>query len=173
MSMHYHTNDISSQMNIVQSFVCTIVTQCYWSIRIQNIFDIITSFPESLSDVQEIQQLLYVLYSSNNNTINNVNFDTSSIHVMNHDQYRYHQELADILRDSLMGRLNHPGATTTQVIDLYIATIQVLDTILFDSRIENINNDNKGTLNQNNYHFNHTLIDYITEPVRSYLRCRD
>ena len=37
-----------------------------------------------------------------------------------------HKQVADALRETLVRRLNHPGANTLQIIDAYINTIKVL-----------------------------------------------
>jgi anaphase-promoting complex subunit 2 len=120
-----------------------LVADCYWSVRLDEMFDIITSYPESLPAVKELQSVWAVLLEQG------MDLDASE------PLERRMQELSQSLRDSFVRRLNHPGADTTQLIDVYIAAIQVLRQLL------------EGLAPRNQIH---TYITYTTEPVRSYLR---
>lgn len=42
------------------------------------------------------------------------------------EQTKMHSSLGEALKESLIRRLNHPGAGTHQIIDVYINTIRVL-----------------------------------------------
>jgi anaphase-promoting complex subunit 2 len=98
---------------------------CFCLVRIEEIFDIVCEFPDSRPAVSEIQIIM--------------------------EKTKMHSELGDALRNSLVRRLNHPGANTSQIIDCYINTIKVLREIDPSDR----------------------LLEVVTEPVRSYLRARN
>lgn len=100
------------------------VSECFCNVRMKEIFEIVADFPDSYVAVQELRQAL--------------------------DHTRMYDTLADKLRTSLKRRLIHPGANTSQIIDVYINTIKVLRVIdPADS-----------------------LLEKVTQPVRSYLRSR-
>eukprot|EP00550_Attheya_septentrionalis_P003183 CAMPEP_0198286292 /NCGR_PEP_ID=MMETSP1449-20131203/5415_1 /TAXON_ID=420275 /ORGANISM="Attheya septentrionalis, Strain CCMP2084" /LENGTH=782 /DNA_ID=CAMNT_0043983991 /DNA_START=169 /DNA_END=2517 /DNA_ORIENTATION=- len=99
-------------------------SECFCNVRIGEIFDMVTDFPDSLPAVQELTHVL--------------------------TRTRMHDKLAMELRASLSRRLIHPGANTSQIIDVYINTIKVLREIDPSDR----------------------LLDLVAEPVRSYLRGR-
>ena len=90
----------------------------------EEIFDIVTSYPDSYTAVQELCQVLPIT-----------------------DMYT---ATGHYLRDSLIRRLNHPGADTSQIIDVYINTIKVLRLMDPSDR----------------------LLQVVAEPVRTYLRSR-
>jgi anaphase-promoting complex subunit 2 len=87
-------------------------------------FDLVAEYPDSREAVKELRIVLII-----------TNMQT---------------DLAAVLCQSLDRRLNHPGANTSQIIDVYIATIKVLRIIDPSDR----------------------LLAVVTEPVRSYLRGR-
>jgi anaphase-promoting complex subunit 2 len=107
---------------------CERLTRCaaesYCWVRMEEIFDMVTSFPESYSAVIELRDVLGMTNMQN--------------------------ELGDSLKDSLIRRLNHSGADTSQIIDVYISTIKVLRIIDTSDR----------------------LLSVVAEPVRAYLRGR-
>uniref|UniRef100_A0A7S4UVG3 Anaphase-promoting complex subunit 2 TPR repeats domain-containing protein n=1 Tax=Ditylum brightwellii TaxID=49249 RepID=A0A7S4UVG3_9STRA len=74
-------------------------SECFCEIRIKEIFDIVADYPDSLPAIRELAQAL--------------------------DRTRMHGKLAVELRKSLKRRLIHPGANTSQIIDVYINTIKV------------------------------------------------
>jgi anaphase-promoting complex subunit 2 len=65
----------------------------------QEIFDMVAEYPDSLAAVLELRQVL--------------------------EQTKMYSELGDAMRSSLQKRLIHPGANTSQIIDVYISTIKV------------------------------------------------
>jgi anaphase-promoting complex subunit 2 len=71
----------------------------FCNVRIGETFDMVTDFPDSLPAVQELTHVLA--------------------------RTRMHDKLAMELRASLSRRLIHPGANTSQIIDVYINTIKV------------------------------------------------
>jgi anaphase-promoting complex subunit 2 len=97
---------------------------CFCEIRMASIFDIVADYPDSLPDVHDLRLVLGLtgLQSS----------------------------LAVRLQESLQRRLCHPGANTSQIIDVYINTIKVLRVIDPSDR----------------------LLSVVAEPVRQYLRGR-
>jgi hypothetical protein len=66
---------------------CT--AECFCLVRMEEIFDVVVSYPDSLASVLELKQVL--------------------------ERTKMHSQLATSLRDSLIRRLNHPGANTSQV----------------------------------------------------------
>jgi anaphase-promoting complex subunit 2 len=88
------------------------------------IFDVVADYPDSHVAVQELRIVLETTKMQN--------------------------DLGRVLCQSLDKRLNHPGANTSQIIDVYIATIKVLRVIDPSDR----------------------LLAVVAEPVRSYLRGR-
>ena len=88
------------------------------------IFEIVADYPDSQPSVIELYRIL--------------------------DETKLQSQLAAALRTSLVQRLLHPGANTSQIIDVYINTIKVLREIDPSDR----------------------LLEIVAEPVRSYLRGR-
>mmetsp|Transcript_18602 Transcript_18602/g.40472 ORF Transcript_18602/g.40472 Transcript_18602/m.40472 type:complete len:751 (+) Transcript_18602:158-2410(+) len=100
-------------------------SECFCEIRIGEVFDIVATFPESLPAVHELRDAL--------------------------DRTRMHAMLAEELKVSLSRRLIHPGANTSQIINVYVNIIKLLREI----------DPSDG------------LLDAVAEPVRSYLRGRN
>jgi anaphase-promoting complex subunit 2 len=100
------------------------VAECFCLVRMDELFDIIADYPESHPSVVELRQTLA--------------------------QTAMHAQLGQALQKSLVQRLMHPGANTSQIIDMYINTIKVLREIDPSDR----------------------LLDVVTDPVRTYLRGR-
>lgn len=99
--------------------------ECYCLVRMDEIFDMVADYPDSHVAVEELREVLAIT--------------------------KMHSDIGDRLRESLVRRLNHPGANTAQIIDVYIATIKVLSVIDPSDR----------------------LLGVVAEPVRSYLRGRN
>jgi multidrug efflux pump subunit AcrA (membrane-fusion protein) len=81
--------------------------EAFVRIRMEEIFDIITSFPESEPAVRELKAVL--------------------------GRTTLQAEVAEAIRTALARRLNHPGADTVQIIDVYISTINTIR--ILDSRL--------------------------------------
>jgi anaphase-promoting complex subunit 2 len=102
-------------------FTCA---ECYCLIRNEEIFELVADYPDSHPAVMELKHVL--------------------------EQTKMYSALGQALKQSLIRRLNHPGAGTNQIIDVYINTIKVLREIDPSDR----------------------LLQVVAEPVRSYLRRR-
>ena len=102
-------------------FTCA---ECYCLVRNEEIFELVADYPDSLPAVMELKQVL--------------------------EHTKMYSALGQALKQSLIRRLNHPGAGTNQIIDVYINTIKVLREIDPSDR----------------------LLHVVAEPVRSYLRRR-
>jgi anaphase-promoting complex subunit 2 len=102
---------------------CT--AECYCLVRMDEIFDLVAEYPDSQAAVVELRTVL--------------------------ERTKMHHALGKALRQALVRRLNHPGANTSQIIDVYINTIKVLREIDPSDR----------------------LLQLVAEPVRSYLRGRN
>jgi anaphase-promoting complex subunit 2 len=76
---------------------CT--AECYCLVRMEEIFDLVAEYPESHAAVLELRSVL--------------------------ERTKMHHALGEALKTSLVRRLNHPGANTSQIIDVYINTIKV------------------------------------------------
>jgi hypothetical protein len=76
---------------------CT--AECYCLVRMDEIFDLVAEYPDSHAAVEELRTVL--------------------------ERTKMHHALGRALRQALVRRLNHPGATTSQIIDVYINTIKV------------------------------------------------
>jgi anaphase-promoting complex subunit 2 len=100
------------------------VAECFCLVRMDELFDIIADYPDSHPSVVELRHTL--------------------------TQTAMHAQLGQALQTSLVKRLMHPGANTSQIIDVYINTIKVLREIDPSDR----------------------LLDVVTDPVRTYLRGR-
>lgn len=100
------------------------VAECFCLTRMDELFDIIADYPDSHPSVVELRHVL--------------------------QQTAMHAQLGRVLEQSLVNRLMHPGANTSQIIDMYINTIKVLREIDPSDR----------------------LLDVVTNPVRTYLRGR-
>lgn len=98
--------------------------ECYCLVRNDEIFELVADYPDSHPAVVELKQVL--------------------------ERTKMQASLGEALKQSLIRRLNHPGADTNQIIDVYINTIKVLREIDPSDR----------------------LLQVVAEPVRSYLRRR-
>lgn len=98
--------------------------ECYCLVRNEEIFELVAEYPDSHPAVLELKEVL--------------------------EQTQMQASLGEALRESLIRRLNHPGAETNQIIDVYISTIRVLREIDPSDR----------------------LLHVVAEPVRAYLRKR-
>ena len=76
---------------------CT--AECYCLVRMTELFDIIADYPDSHAAVAELQMVL----------------ETTNMQL----------QLGETLQASLRTRLIHPGANTSQIIEVYINTIKV------------------------------------------------
>jgi anaphase-promoting complex subunit 2 len=101
-----------------------LTAQCFCEVRMEEIFDVVADYSDSHPSVMELKEVLEIT--------------------------KMHNELANVLGKQLIKRLNHPGANTSQIIDVYITTIKVLRVIDPSDR----------------------LLEIVAEPVRSYLRGR-
>ena len=97
---------------------------CFCQVRLDELFELIADYPDSHAAVLELTRLLKVT--------------------------QLHAQLGTSLRAALVRRLNHPGAQTSQIIEVYISTIQVLRVMDPTDR----------------------LLQQVAEPVRAYLRGR-
>ena len=100
------------------------VSKCFCLVRMEEMFDMVADYPDSHQAVVELSRVL-------------------------HDS-QMHSELANALKSSLIKRLIHPGANTSQIIEMYINTIKVLREIDPSDQ----------------------LLAIVCEPVRNYLRGR-
>jgi len=81
--------------------LCT--AECFCLLRIDEIFDIVCDFPDSHPAVAELQRVL--------------------------ERTKMHSQLGDALRDSLVRRLNHPGANTSQIIGTFSFLVAKYDIV--------------------------------------------
>ena len=95
----------------------------FCQVRRDEIFEVVADYPDSHAAVKELHSLL-------------------TADLLN--------DLGQALRQALIRRLNHPGAETSQIIDVYINTIKVLRVLDPSDR----------------------LLAHVAEPVRQYLRGR-
>ncbi|GKY95160.1 hypothetical protein MPSEU_000479500 [Mayamaea pseudoterrestris] len=102
----------------------SLTAQCFCEARMEEIFDIVADYSDSHPAVEELEKVL--------------------------ETTQMHKQIAEVLGKELVKRLNHPGANTSQIIDVYIATIKVMRVIDPSDR----------------------LLEVVAEPVRSYLRNR-
>ena len=100
------------------------VSECYCLVRFGEVFELIAEYPDSHPAVTELKKVLEIT--------------------------KMYQAMARALKGALIKRLNHPGANTSQIIDVYINTIKVFRVIDPSDR----------------------LLQVVAEPVRSYLRQR-
>ena len=103
------------------------IAQSYARVRMEELFDMVAEYPDSQPAVLELQTVL-----------------------QQQPTQQLYNELAKTLRTQLEKRLNHPGANTLQIIDVYISTIKVLQLLDPSQR----------------------LLSVVTEPVRGYLQQR-
>ncbi|MGK3743138.1 MAG: anaphase-promoting complex subunit 2 [Bacillariaceae sp.] len=75
------------------------VSECFCLVRMEEIFELVAEYPDSHTAVVELKKVLEIT--------------------------RMHQAMARALKTALVKRLNHPGANTSQIIDVYINTIKV------------------------------------------------
>jgi anaphase-promoting complex subunit 2 len=122
--LHDLVDDGELEEDCWKSWVDYTVAQCFCLVRMDEMFELVTDFPDSLAAVRELKQVLEIT--------------------------RMHHTIARALKTALIRRLNHPGANTTTIIDVYINTIKVFREIDPSDR----------------------LLQIVAEPVRSYLRQR-
>jgi len=101
-------------------------SECFVHVRMKELFDLVTEYPDSLPAVRELSVAL------------------------DRTGRLWYQALATEWRNALMARLLHPGAETSQIIEVYINTIKVLREM-----------DPSGE-----------LLQVVTQPVRNYLKGR-
>jgi len=77
-------------------------SECFVNVRMKELFDLVTEYPDSLPAVKELTVAL------------------------DRTGRLWYQQLADEWRKALLARLLHPGAETNQIIEVYINTIKVL-----------------------------------------------
>ena len=111
-------------MNIWKHRLTMAVQNAFVQIRMDEIFDLVADYPDSHPAVMELTGILQIT--------------------------QQHQELGQALQTSLERRLIHPGAATSQIIEVYIHAIKVLRIIDTSDR----------------------LLQVVAEPVRIYLRAR-
>ena len=75
------------------------IAECFCLVRMEEIFDLVAEYPDSHVAVLELRAVL--------------------------ERTKMHHALGKALKKSLVRRLNHPGANTSQIIDVYINTIKV------------------------------------------------
>jgi len=114
----------------------TAAYDCFFHVRIEELFHIIADYPDSHPAVEELR---FVLATS-----------SSGLESQTSSNASMHAHLARHLKNSLQRRLLHPGASTMQIIDVYINTIKVLREIDPSDR----------------------LLEAVAKSVRSYLRHR-
>ena len=85
---------------LLQAFGSLFVDEAYVDSRMSEMYDIITEFPESSSAVFDLKGPL--------------------------SRTRRHRRLAHSVHATLQHRLLHPGANTSQIMDVYISTVKVL-----------------------------------------------
>lgn len=116
--------DWDNQLNLA-------VSEAFCNLRItEEMFDIITDYPDSETAVIELRDALYRFHTG---------------------MHYFSKRLTVELRASLRKRLLHPGAQTSQILDVYIATIKVLR--LIDPT--------------------DTLLDQVARPIKAYLHQRN
>jgi anaphase-promoting complex subunit 2 len=98
--------------------------ECFCLARTLEIFELVAEYPDSQLAVEELKEVLEIT--------------------------KMHQEIASALKSALIRRLNHPGASTSQIIDMYINVIKVFRELDPSDR----------------------LLQVVAEPVRTYLRKR-
>jgi anaphase-promoting complex subunit 2 len=98
--------------------------EAFCLVRMEELFELVADYPDSHPAVLELRPLLA--------------------------RTRMYPALGEALQASLIRRLHHPGANTSQIIDVYMNTIQVLRVLDPSDR----------------------LLQVVAEPVRSYLRGR-
>jgi anaphase-promoting complex subunit 2 len=107
----------------------------YCEVRNEEIFELVADYPDSHEAVLELR---YVLQQSN---CGSHEFPTLQLP---------YERLRNALRSALVRRVCHAGATTSQIIDVYIATIKVMRVMDPSDR----------------------LLQVVAEPVRLYLQTR-
>ncbi|KAL9188455.1 hypothetical protein ACHAXT_006833 [Thalassiosira profunda] len=103
-----------------------VASECFVHVRMKELFDLVTEYPDSLPAVRELTVAL------------------------DRTGRLCYQSLANEWRNALKARLLHPGAETTQIIEVYINTIKVLREM-----------DPSGE-----------LLEVVSQPVREYLKGR-
>ena len=103
-STNTNTNTNTSKASIIlkkyEAQIHYILADCYCIIRQNEIFDIVTEYPDSLPAIIDLNHVL------------------QKTHAMN--------DFIATLKDTFRERLLHPGAQTIQIIQIYIYTIKVL-----------------------------------------------
>lgn len=103
-----------------------IASECFIHVRMKELFDLTTDYPDSLPAIRELSVALE---------------RTGRL---------WYAQLSVEWRNALVSRLLHPGAETSQIIEVYISTIKVLRAM-----------DPSGE-----------LLQVVTQPVREYLHGR-
>ena len=115
-----HWNDLTQWFHETKCITdILIVAQVYWKVRSNEMFDLVTQYPDTLPALQELQHLLQ--------QYNNTTTTTSTTH--NHNN-NVRNELATCLRTSIQKRALHSGVPTQDILNIYYHTIQVIPYII-------------------------------------------
>lgn len=118
------SNDLGSKVELLVKFIDRAIIESYVESRMSELYDILTDIPESTCAVTELKEVI-------SNT-------------------RLHGLVAVSIREILQRRILHAGANTSQILDVYIATVKFMHVI--DP--------------------SNSLVDIVAQPVRAYLRTR-
>ena len=88
------------------------LAHCFCWVRMDELFDIIADYPESHACVTELGRVL--------------------------QRTGMHSQLGETLQKSLVKRLVHAGANTSQIIDVYINTIKVSRVVVVDCSLASL-----------------------------------
>jgi len=133
--------------------LCYHISESYCRIRMEEIFDIVADYPDSLPAITELGIALHTT--------------------------KMHNQIGYALRDAFDKRLLHPGAQTNQILQVYINAVKVLQLLEQQLLIQpSHNNDSHNpTYNINNANYSNndkssTLLNTVTSRIRAYLRGR-
>lgn len=146
---------VDDEVNSWSAWLERCVSECYCRVRMDEIFDLVADYPDSHAAAIELYRVLNVTH--------------------------LHRQLAHQLQLQLSKRLNHPGANTSQIIDVYINVIKVIGILDPTAASANALSSVAGAAashgsNVHHYHISTSssvpLLNLVAEPVRSYLRGR-
>ena len=131
-SSHKYVCNIDKIENSLENYLYSAVAR----VRTNELFEIIADYPDSLPAIRELRDLTLLLSSSSIDGFENSSFEQTF--------------LGKQFRGTLCRRLLHPGASTSQILDMYVSMIRALR-ILDSSDL---------------------LLNYVAAPVRQYLKKR-
>lgn len=157
ISMYLNDAVESPAMHGITMVCCEYVNQALYNCRSSEMFDIITEYPDSKPCLNELKDVLnghtnkyHSFVQNNKHGGSDDSLLISSVSTTGGTGGSSYKQLGHCLRTTMQKRLLHPGASTVQILDLYITMIKTL------RELDPLD----------------ILLNYVTADIRRYLKQR-